>query len=97
MSAAAGDGPARWNLRALSEALVMGGITFAAYALWDRAMQRGRLLLVVAVSYFTPLLSSLVSSLYLGVVPGIRLWAGCLLLVAGSVLSWWSTRPAERG
>jgi drug/metabolite transporter (DMT)-like permease len=76
-----------WELHAGIEALAMGGITFLAYCMWDAAMRRGNLLVVVACSYFTPLLSSLVSCIYLGVAPGGNLWIGCLLLIAGSLLS----------
>jgi len=69
----------------------------AAYALWDRAMRRGNLLLVAACSYFTPLLSTLVSCGYLGVEPGGRLWLGCVVLVAGSLLTWRSVCDSADG
>ncbi len=77
-----------WNPRALVETTLLGAITAVAYALWDRAMRRGDLLLVAACSYFTPLLSTLVSCAYLKVVPGPKLWGGCILLILGSLLSW---------
>jgi drug/metabolite transporter (DMT)-like permease len=78
----------RWNARAMLESFALGAITAVAYALWDGAMRRGNLLLVAACSYFTPLLSTLVSCIYLKVTPGPRLWVGCVLLVIGSLLSW---------
>jgi len=77
-----------WSVRAGGEALALAGITVLAYTLWDVAMRKGNLLLVAACSYFTPLLSTLVSCAYLGVRPGWRLWAGCLALVLGSLLTW---------
>ena len=84
-----------WSAVAMGEALLLGAITALAYALWDGAMRRGNLLLVVVCSYGTPLLSTLVSCAYLKVVPGPRLWIGCLLLVAGSLISWRSvSEPA---
>jgi drug/metabolite transporter (DMT)-like permease len=79
-----------WTLRAGGEAAVLGICTLLGYVLWDEAMRKGRLLLVVAFSYFTPLLSTLVSCLYLSVMPGLQLWAGCLLLVLGSLMTWLS-------
>lgn len=84
-----------WSAPALGEAILLGAITALAYALWDGAMRRGNLLLVVACSYGTPLLSTLVSCAYLKVAPGPRLWIGCLVLVAGSLISWRSvSEPA---
>jgi len=80
--------PALWSTQALGEAGVLGAITALAYALWDVAMRKGNLLLVAACSYLTPLLSTLVSCAYLKVVPGSRLWAGCALIVVGSLVSW---------
>lgn len=86
-------GPAEsgaWTARATGEALFLGTVTALAYALWEWAMQKGNLPLVAAASYATPLLSTLVSCAYLRVAPGPQLWAGCLLLAAGSLLTWWS-------
>jgi len=79
-----------WTLRAGGEAAVLGICTLLGYVLWDAAMRKGHLLLVVAFSYFTPLLSTLASCLYLSVTPGRQLWVGCLLLVAGSLMTWLS-------
>jgi len=87
LSLLSGESPV-WSVRAGGEALALAGITVLAYTLWDVAMRKGNLLLVAACSYFTPLLSTLVSCAYLGVRPGWRLWAGCLALVLGSLLTW---------
>lgn len=84
--------PVTWTPRALTEAAVLGVITVVAYGLWDAAMRRGNHLLVAVCSYFTPLLSTAVSCVYLGVHPGARLWVGCGLLIAGSLLSWRGVR-----
>ncbi len=79
-----------WSISAAGEAVVLATLTVLAYALWDAAMRKGNLLLVAACSYFTPLLSTLVSCVYLRVAPGWRLWVGCLVLVTGSLLTWLS-------
>jgi drug/metabolite transporter (DMT)-like permease len=80
--------PTGWGLRAVGEASGLAAVTALAYALWDVAMRRGNLLLVVACSYFTPLLSTVVSCMYLKVSPSPKLWIGCLLLVSGSLITW---------
>ncbi len=88
-----------WKARAAGEAAALGAVTVLAYILWDLSMRKGNLLFVAACSYFTPLLSTVVSCVYLQVTPGRRLWGGCLLLVAGSLLTWRSVSdrtPAEK-
>jgi len=77
-----------WNAQTFAEAGALGAITAVAYALWDGAMRRGDVLLVAACSYFTPLFSTLVSCIYLKVIPGSRLWVGCGCIILGSLLSW---------
>ena len=56
-------------------------------------MRRGDAVLVAAASYFTPLLSTIFTCLYLGVRVGPRLWVGCLLVLGGAVLCKLSVRP----
>ena len=90
------DEPRDWSGRALAEALFLGAATYVAYALWDNAMRRGDVALVAAASYLTPLLSTLLSCLYLAVMPGARLWIGCAVLILGSVLSWLSLGEEEQ-
>jgi drug/metabolite transporter (DMT)-like permease len=74
-----------WTARALSELLYMVVGSNLAYVFWERAMRRGDIVLVASGSYLTPLLSTIVSILYLGTAAGIRLWAGCALVIAGAV------------
>ena len=86
-----------WNVQAVAESTFLGGMTALAYALWDYAMREGDVLLVAICSYFTPLLSMLVSCAYLNVTPHSTLWVGCALLMAGSFVSWRSvSEPAPR-
>ncbi len=81
--------------RVLAEIAALGTASFLGYRFWDTAMRRGRIVLVAAASFLTPLFSTIVSCLYLRVRPGWDLWAGCLLLVAGSFWSWRSV-PEDR-
>jgi drug/metabolite transporter (DMT)-like permease len=77
-----------WTVRAGFEAVFLGIVTVVAYILWDQAMRKGDIVLVAAFSYLTPLFSTIVSCLYLGVSAGLSLWVGCVMVIAGSILSW---------
>jgi drug/metabolite transporter (DMT)-like permease len=88
--------PTVWSFSAVVEAGALGSVTALAYALWDTAMRKGDHVLVVAASYFTPLLSTLFSCAYLGVAPGPGLWLGCLMIVGGSLGSWRAIRTGSR-
>jgi drug/metabolite transporter (DMT)-like permease len=75
-----------WTPRAAGELAYMAVfVTFLAYVFWDHAMRRGNMVLVAAVSYSTPVLSTLFSAAYLGVVPGPSIWLACALVIGGAV------------
>lgn len=61
--------------------------SWLGYLLWDFAMRRGDMVLVSAFSYFTPLLSTLISLLVLGISPTPLLGLAAALVCAGAVLS----------
>lgn len=88
------DEPRAWSLRSLAEAVFLGVATYLAYGLWDTAMRTGKVVLVAAGSYLTPFFSTVVSCLYLTVATQPSLWAGCGMLVVGSLLSWLSVSEA---
>jgi drug/metabolite transporter (DMT)-like permease len=76
-----------WSPRLAVEFLYMSLIvTVTAYVFWDHAMRKGNMVLVAAFSYFTPLLSTLVTASYLAVVPGPAIWTASVLVVAGAVI-----------
>jgi drug/metabolite transporter (DMT)-like permease len=79
--------PANWSPRTVLEVVFLASTSTLGYALWDIGIRRGDFILLSATSYFTPLLSTLVSCLYLQVMPGPKLWIGCALLIVGAVLS----------
>lgn len=83
-----------WSIRAVAEAAALALATAVAYVFWDIAMREGDVLLVASCSYLTPFFSTVVSCLYLRVLPGLGLWLGCLLIIVGSFWSWRSVRPA---
>ncbi len=82
------DEPREWNRRSLTELVFLGIATYFSYALWDNAMRRGVVIVVVAGSYLMPFLSTLASCIYLAIVPEAKLWVGCGILIMGSFLSW---------
>jgi len=76
-----------WSVRAgLELAYLAVFVTVFAYGFWDLAMRKGNIGLVTSCSYFTPLLSTAISSAYLGVELGPQMWLGCLLVMAGAVI-----------
>jgi drug/metabolite transporter (DMT)-like permease len=77
----------RWTARAAWELAYMAFVpTLLAYSFWDVAMRQGRIVLVAALSYATPLVSTWIACLYLGVPARWSLWAGCGLVVAGALV-----------
>jgi drug/metabolite transporter (DMT)-like permease len=77
----------QWTSRSAVELGYMAVFpTILAYAFWDTAMRRGNMILVASLSYLTPLLSIIIGSVYLGVGTGWYLWAGCVLVIAGSLV-----------
>lgn len=58
--------------------------TLLAYTFWDIAMRRGRMTLVAAASYCTPILSVWISSLYLGLTVSGTQWLAGALVVLGA-------------
>ena len=76
----------QWTERAVRELLFMSVASSLAYLFWERAMRHGDIILVAACSYATPLLSVIISSLYLGIAAGTRLWIGCALVVFGAIV-----------
>jgi len=76
-----------WTARVVAELLYMSVFpTFLAYFFWDRAMRKGKIILVASLSYFTPLLSIIISSLYLQVAVRESLWIACGLVIAGAII-----------
>lgn len=66
--------------------------TWLAYSFWDRAMRYGNLILVATLSYFTPLLSVVMTSLYLQITLNVRLWVALIFIIIGAFISKFSIR-----
>jgi drug/metabolite transporter (DMT)-like permease len=68
--------------------------TLLAYVFWDVAVRRGDSGFVATLSYFIPVLSVLVSRVYLDIPVSAVQWAGCGIIVAGS---WVCRLSMQRG
>lgn len=80
--------PSNWDGRVHLELLFMSLFpTLIAYGMWDRAMRRGHVTLVVSASYAIPVLSTLASAVYLRIPLSWNVWVACTLVAAGAFLS----------
>ncbi|TWD45278.1 aromatic amino acid DMT transporter YddG [Pantoea sp. SJZ147] len=82
----------QFSVTAAAEVLFMGASTAVAYSAWNYGIQHGNLTLLAAASYFTPVLSALLASLWLGLTPPISFWQGVAMITAGSLICWLATR-----
>lgn len=73
--------------------LIIAGILFAlSYYLWEIGIQKGNIMLVAVISYFTPLFSTVFTSLWLGVSPTFYFWGGTMSVILGALLCWQATK-----
>ncbi len=72
--------------------LVTGVVMGSGYALWNVAILNGNMMLLATLSYFTPVVSTLFSSVILGVALGASFWQGVIMVTIGSLICWWVTR-----
>ena len=80
-----------WSIRVILELVYMVIFpTFLAYSFWDQAMRCGDILLVASLSYLTPILSILISSIYLQININSNLWIASILVVIGALISRYS-------
>ncbi|MCA1923588.1 EamA family transporter, partial [Buttiauxella noackiae] len=86
------EAPIHFTLPSTLQLLFMGVSTAVAYSAWNHGIQRGNMTLLATASYFTPVLSALIASLWLGLHPGWAFWQGVIMVVAGSLLCWLATR-----
>lgn len=84
--------PMQWSWSVAAQVLVVGAATALGYSCWEHGIQRGNLAVLAAGSYFTPVLSALLASLWLSVQPGLPFWQGVVLITGGSLVCWWATR-----
>jgi len=87
-----------WTARVAGEVAYLALFpTLLAYVCWDTAARRGNLSLVAALSYLIPLLSVLVSSVYLDLPVRPQQWLASVLVVTAAVLCKSSVRTGQGG
>ncbi|WP_211830432.1 aromatic amino acid DMT transporter YddG [Kistimonas asteriae] len=62
------------------------------YALWNIGIIGGNMVLLAVLSYFTPLLSTLIAAILLNVTLSVTFWQGVIMVTAASLMCWWLTR-----
>ncbi|GAB6908456.1 putative Aromatic amino acid exporter [Desulfosarcina cetonica] len=76
-----------WSARACGELLYLALFPWLlAYVLWTAATQGGKIVFLGIVSMFLPLISTVLSCVYLKVLPGSILWLSCGLTIAGAAI-----------
>lgn len=82
-----------WSLSTAGQLFYQAVFTsFLATLLWDAAMRKGKVVIVLVASNFLPLIATFVSMLLLGVTPTPFVWLGAVMIVAGT---FWSKRCFE--
>ena len=80
------------NLESGTLLLISGIAMGSGYALWNYAIIGGNMLLLATLSYFTPVLSTVISSFILGLVLTQSFIEGVVMVTVGSLMCWWVTR-----
>lgn len=76
-----------WSSKTIAEVSYMVLVSTCGYMFWEIGLRRGNFVIVSISSYFTPLLSTIISCLYLGSQATAQLWTGCAALIVGAYLS----------
>jgi len=82
----------QFSLPAAAQLCMLSGLTALGYSCWDHGLRAGNLTVMAVGSYFTPVLSALVGTVWLQVQPSWSFWQGVVLVTAGSLICWWCTR-----
>jgi drug/metabolite transporter (DMT)-like permease len=79
--------PPAWPLGLVAALLYLALVpTLVGYVLWDAAMRKGNNTLVASLSFFVPLISTVISCVALRVPMTLHLGLACGLVIAGAVL-----------
>ncbi|WP_417285222.1 aromatic amino acid DMT transporter YddG [Comamonas sp.] len=87
-----GDKTMDWSVTTGVQVFLVGALTALGYSCWEHGIQHGKLAIMAAASYFTPVLSALMASALLQVLPGWSFWQGVALVTLGSLICWMATR-----
>lgn len=81
-----------FSLGAGVDLLLAGLVMGSGYALWNVAIIGGNMMLLATMSYFTPIFSTFLSSLILGVSLSSTFWQGVVMVTVGSLVCYWVTK-----
>lgn len=81
-----------WSTILAVEILYLSISIALAYAFWDLGTRKGSLVVIASASYVIPFFSTLVSSVYLDVIAGPRLWISCALITIGAFICRYAIR-----
>lgn len=77
--------------------VVLGGLAMGiAYAAWTHGMSYGNITVLAIASYFTPVLSCLFASVWIGAELTLSFWQGVAMVVTGSLLCWHATKATGK-
>ena len=77
--------------------LILAGAAMGfGYAAWNVGILHGNVTTLAGASYFTPVLSSMLSSILLSAALGFSFWRGALMVCLGSILCWLSTKKFKK-
>ncbi|MEH2921300.1 aromatic amino acid DMT transporter YddG [Samsonia erythrinae] len=74
--------------------LAAGALGFG-YAAWNIGILHGNVTLLATASYFIPVISAALAAFILDSTLTVSFWQGAAMVSLGSLLCWWSTRPAK--
>jgi drug/metabolite transporter (DMT)-like permease len=81
-----------FSLNSTLTLLLAGIVVGSGYALWNKAIIGGNLILLGTMSYFTPVFSTVASSIYLSITLSKSFWQGVVLVTVGSLICYLVTR-----
>lgn len=87
-----GGGALNLSMRAIIYVVVAGCAVSLGYASWNFGILYGNVSILASASYFTPILSSLLASLFLNAPLSVPFWQGVFMVCLGSVLCWQATK-----
>jgi drug/metabolite transporter (DMT)-like permease len=84
-----------WSWAVGAQLVVMSLFTALGYVFWDTGIQKGNMTLLAILSYFIPLLSTLISSWWLDTPLSVAFWQSVALVTAGSLICWYGCQQAS--
>lgn len=84
-----------FSLSSIAMLLLAGVVMGAGYACWNYAILKGNMVLLATFSYFTPVISTLFSSLFLSIALSGAFWKGVAMVTLGSLICYLSTKQGS--